>query len=355
MTADNRVRVVLRREAFTLDVDLRLPARGITGIFGASGSGKTSILRCVAGLEHPRPGFVRIAGATWQDDRIFVPAWQRRTGYVFQDSALFAHLDVRGNLEFARRRSGTNAPLDAAIELLGIAALLARRPHTLSGGERQRVAIARAIASAPRLLLLDEPLAALDLARRSEILPWLLRLRDELDLPMLYVTHSLDEVARLADTVVLLENGRVAASGAARDVLSRIDAAGMFGDEAGALLEGSVTQRDERWQLEQVAFDGGALWLRDAGLPPGRAVRLRVLARDVSIATVQPHGSSIQNILPAVVESWAPDTHPSQVMVQLRCGGSILLARITARSADSLALAPGQRVWAQVKSVALVG
>ena len=352
---DNRVRVVLRRAAFTLDVDLRLLPRGITGIFGASGSGKTSILRCVAGLEQPRPGFVRIAGETWQDEHVFVPAWQRRTGYVFQDAALFAHRDVRGNLEFARQRSGSRAPLDAAIELLGIAALLGRMPHTLSGGERQRVAIARAIASAPRLLLLDEPLAALDLARRSEILPWLLRLRDELQLPMLYVTHSLDEVARLADTVVLLEQGRVVASGDARDVLSRIDAAAMFGDEAGALLEGSVTQRDERWQLAQVAFDGGELWLRDAGLPPGRGVRLRVLARDVSIATAQPHGSSIQNILPAVVEGSAPDTHPSQVMVRLRCGGSVLLARITARAADSLALAPGQRVWAQVKSVALVG
>jgi molybdate transport system ATP-binding protein len=351
----NRVRVVLPREPFTLDVDLQLPAHGITGIFGASGSGKTSILRCVAGLETPRPGIVQVAGETWQDERVFVPPWQRRTGYVFQDAALFPHLDVRGNLEFARKRSGTHAPLDAAIELLGIAALLDRRPHTLSGGERQRVAIARAIASGPRLLLLDEPLAALDIARRGEILPWLLRLRGELSLPMLYVTHSVDEVARLADTIVLLDRGRVVASGAAPEVLSRIDASAMFGDEAGALLEGRVAQRDERWQLAQVAFDGGALWLRDTGLAVGRGVRLRVLARDVSIATAEPRGSSIQNILPATVEDAAPDAHPSQVMVRLRCGGCVLLARITARAADALALAPGQHVWAQVKSVALVG
>ncbi|HEY8047958.1 MAG TPA: molybdenum ABC transporter ATP-binding protein, partial [Ramlibacter sp.] len=347
---DMHLRIVLPRQAFTVDVDLHLPAQGITGIFGASGSGKTSILRCVAGLERARRGIVRIAGETWQDDEAFVPAWQRRTGYVFQDAALFVHLDVRGNLEFARKRSGTNASLDAAIELLGIAALLDRMPHTLSGGEKQRVAIARAIASAPRLLLLDEPLAAVDIARRNDILPWLLRLRGELQLPMLYVTHSLDEVARLADTIVLLGQGRVLATGAARDVLSRIDASAMFGDDAGALLEGAVAERDERWQLARIAFDGGSLWLRDTGLTVGRTARLRVLARDVSVATVEPHGSSIQNILPAVVEACAPDAHPSQVMVRLRCGGSVLLARVTARAADSLALAPGQRAWAQVKS-----
>jgi molybdate transport system ATP-binding protein len=351
----NRVRAVLPRAAFTLDVDLELPGHGITGVFGASGSGKTSLLRCVAGLEQPLPGVVRIAGETWQDDAAFVPAWKRRVGYVFQDAALFDHLDVRGNLEYARKRSHATAPIESPIELLGIAALLDRMPSTLSGGERQRVAIARAIASAPQLLLLDEPLAALDIARRSDILPWLMRLRDELQMPMLYVTHSIDEVARLADTLVLLDRGRVTASGPAKDVLSRIDASVMFGDEAGALLQGKVAERDGRWQLARVAFDGGDLWLRDTELAIGRAVRLRVLARDVSIATREPHGSSIQNILAATVEETAPDAHPSQVMVKLRCGRCVLLARITARAADSLALAPGQRVWAQVKSVALVG
>ena len=349
------MRAVLRRAAFTLDVDLQLPDRGITGIFGASGSGKTTLLRCVAGLERAEAGVVRVAGETWQDDATFVAPWKRAVGYVFQDANLFEHLDVRGNLEFARKRSGANAPLDAVIELLGIGALLDRTSATLSGGEKQRVAIARAIASEPKLLLLDEPLAALDLARRNEILPWLMRLRDELKLPMLYVTHSLDEVARLADTMVLLDRGQVVATGTAHDVLSRIDASAMFGDDAGALLEGTIAERDERWQLARISFDGGDLWLRDTALALGRAVRLRVLARDVSIATHEPHGSSIQNILAAVVEETAPDTHPSQVMVKLRCGSAVLLARVTARAADALALAPGQRVWAQVKSVALVG
>jgi molybdate transport system ATP-binding protein len=352
----DRIRLVLPRPGFTLDVDLQLPATGITGIFGPSGAGKTSVLRCVAGLDRAQPGLVRIAGEAWQDDGIFLPTWQRAIGYVFQEASLFEHLDVRGNLEYGRRRTRADgASLDAAVELLGIAHLLDRRPASLSGGERQRVAIARAVASAPKLLLLDEPLAALDAARRSEILPWLLRLRSELRLPMLYVTHSVDEVARLADTVVLMDRGRVAAIGPAREVLSRIDASAVLGDDAGALLEGTVAERDGHWQLARIAFEGGSLWLRDTGLATGTAVRLRVLARDVSIATREPQDTSIQNIFAASVQEIAPDAHPSQVLVRLRCGDSMLLARITARAAHSLALAPGQRAWAQVKSVALVG
>ncbi|HTH78017.1 MAG TPA: molybdenum ABC transporter ATP-binding protein [Ramlibacter sp.] len=360
MTADpvttNRIRLKLPRADYTLDIDLELPHSGITGIFGPSGAGKTSVLRCVAGLDRAQPGIVRIAGETWQDEGAFVPAWKRAVGYVFQEASLFDHFDVRGNVEYGRKRAGGDrASLDAAIELLGIAHLLDRRPASLSGGERQRVAIARAVASAPQLMLLDEPLAALDTARRHEILPWLARLRDELELPMLYVTHSIDEIARLADTVVLLDRGRVNAHGPARDVLGRIDASAMLGDEAGALLEGRVAQRDDQWQLALIAFDGGQLWLRDSGIALGRGVRLRVLARDVSIATHEPQGSSIQNTLAATIAQLEPDVHPSQVIVQLRCGDSLLLARITARAAHTLALEPGQRVWAQVKSVALVG
>jgi molybdate transport system ATP-binding protein len=352
----DHIRLVLPRAGFTLDVDLRLPVAGITGIFGPSGAGKTSVLRCVAGLDRAHPGIVRIAGETWQDERLFLAPWQRATGYVFQEPSLFDHLDVRDNVRYGLRRAHAPATsLDAAIELLGIGHLLDRRPASLSGGERQRVAIARAVASAPRLLLLDEPLAALDVARRNEILPWLLRLRRELKLPMLYVTHSIDEVVRLADNVVLMERGRVRTAGPARDVLSRTEASSLLGDDAGALLEGAVAERDERWALARIAFDGGSLWLRDSGLPVGTAVRLRVLARDVSIATHEPQGSSIQNIVAALVEEVAPDAHPSQVLVRLRCGQALLLARITARAAHALTLAPGQRAWAQVKSVALVG
>jgi molybdate transport system ATP-binding protein len=354
--SDDRIRLLLPRAGFTIDVDMALPITGITALFGPSGSGKTSVLRCVAGLERAQPGIVRIAGETWQAESAFVPPWQRAIGYVFQEASLFDHLDVRGNVEYGRKRtSAGGASLDAAIELLGIANLLDRRPASLSGGERQRVAIARAVASAPRLLLLDEPLAALDAARRNEILPWLLRLRSELRLPMLYVTHSIDEVARLADTVVLLDRGRMKTSGDTREVLVSIDASFLLGDDAGALLQGTVAERDGRWQLARIAFDGGNLWLRDTGLAAGTPVRLRVLARDVSLATHEPQGSSIQNIVAATVEEIAPDAHPSQVLVRLRCGEAVMLARITARAAHSLALGPGQRAWAQVKSVALVG
>jgi molybdate transport system ATP-binding protein len=358
--ARNRIRLKLPRGAFLLDVDVELPAAGITALFGRSGSGKTTLLRCVAGLERASAGAVQIAGERWQDEErgIFVAPWRRAIGYVFQEPSLFDHLDVRGNLEYGRRRAGALSqalPLDAAIDLLGIRDLLSRSNASLSGGERQRVAIARAVASAPRMLLLDEPLAAVDASRRNEILPWLERLRDELRLPMLYVTHSFDEAARLADSVVVLEAGRVLAAGPTHKVLARIDASALFGDDAGAVLAGEVVERDERWMLSRVAFAGGSLWLPGSGVAVGRGVRLRVLARDVSIATHEPQGTSIQNVLPATVDSIAADTHPSQVMVRLRCGESVLLARITARAADALSLAPGQAVWAQVKSVALVG
>ncbi|WP_053076694.1 molybdenum ABC transporter ATP-binding protein [Caenimonas sp. SL110] len=362
MTAQpNCVQVTLVRPAFTLHASFEPPVRGITAIFGASGSGKTTLLRCIAGLERAHDAVVRIAGRTWQDDsrKLFVPVWQRPIGYVFQEASLFDHLDVRGNLAFAdKRASGVDrkqVALDEAIDLLGIAHLLRRRTHELSGGERQRVAIARALASQPQLLLLDEPLASLDHARRQEILPWLERLRDELHIPMLYVTHAADEVARLADTLVVLELGVVKASGPTGEVLARIDSPVVVGDDAGALLEGRVEERDERWHLMRVGFAGGSLWLRDSGLPVGQAVRMRVLARDVSVALETPQASSIQNVLPCTIEAMAPDAHPSQVMLRLTVGKASLLARITARAADALSLAPGQQVWAQVKSAALVG
>ena len=352
-----QVRVRLPRPGFTLAADLQLPASGITAIFGPSGSGKTTLLRCVAGLERAADAHIVVAGEAWDDSArgLHLPTHRRALGYVFQEASLFDHLDVAGNLQFAHRRAGREAaPLEPLIELLAIAPLLDRRPHVLSGGERQRVAIARALATQPRLLLLDEPLAAVDLARRREILPWLERLRDELRIPMLYVTHSGDEVARLADHLVVLEAGQVRASGPLAETLARTDLAALPGEEAGALLHGEIGERDARWQLAEVRFAGGALWIPDAGLAPGHAVRVRVLARDVSVALAPPGASSIQNVLPCEVRAVAPAGHPSQVLVQLACGDSILLARITARAADALALAPGVRAWAQIKSAALV-
>ena len=354
----DRIRLRLARPAFTLEVDLALPGQGVTALFGPSGSGKTTLLRCVAGLERARDGgvhgLVQLGGECWQDDArdLFVPTWQRSIGYVFQEASLFEHLDVAGNLRFGLARGAAargTAALDAAVELLGIAPLLGRRVQQLSGGERQRVAIARALVTEPRVLLLDEPMASLDAARKQEILPWLERLRDELAIPMLYVSHSADEVARLARTLVVLEAGRVRAAGPVEQVFADLDAPGADG----VLLFGRVAEVDPRYALVRVAFDGGSLWLRDEGLPAGQAVRVRVRARDVSVTLEEPQRTSIQNHWRAVVEAVEPDRHPSQVRVRLRCGGSMLVAHITRRALDGLDLGPGRAVWAQVKSAAL--
>jgi molybdate transport system ATP-binding protein len=316
------------------------------------------LLRCVAGLERTPGALISIAGETWQDDDagVYLPTWQRPLGYVFQEASLFEHLTVRGNLQFGLKRTqgGDRSALSAAIDLLGIGALLERKTNQLSGGERQRVAIARALATQPRLLLLDEPLAALDHARRQDILPWLERLRDELKIPMLYVTHSSDEVARLADTLVVLDAGQVKACGPVAEVLAGLDIPVVLGEDAGALLTATIEVRDERWHLAQLKFKGGGLWVRDTGLPLGSQVRVRVLARDVSIALGKPAHTSIQNLLSCEVQAIGPDTHASQSLVQLRCGEFVLLARVTSRAVDELQLTPGMQVWAQVKSVALV-
>lgn len=359
MTRALQVRLQLPRADFLLDVDLRLPGSGITVLFGPSGSGKTSILRCVAGLERARGARVAVGEETWQDDaaRIFVPTHRRALGYVFQEASLFAHLDVGGNLDFGRKRIPSPEAartLADAIELLGIGHLLGRQVAQLSGGERQRVAIARALATMPRLLLLDEPLAALDAARRQEILPWLEKMHLELKLPMLYVTHSADELARLADHVVMLEQGSVRAAGPVDEVLLSLHGPVASGEDAGALVHGAVAGRSAQWQLIRVDFDGGALWLRDSGIEVGSEVRLRILARDVSLTTREPVDTSIQNHFPCVVESIAVDSHPSQVLLRLRCGETVLLARITRRALSDLKLEQGSRAWAQVKSVALL-
>ncbi|HYF20405.1 MAG TPA: molybdenum ABC transporter ATP-binding protein [Ramlibacter sp.] len=356
-----RLQLRLARADFTLDVDLQLPAQGIAAIVGPSGCGKTTLLRCAAGLE-PAQGLVDIDGECWQSTAqgLFRPTWQRPLGYVFQEASLFDHLDVAGNIAYAQRRTGTGAvggqAVEATLDLLGIRHLLGRRPWQLSGGERQRVAIARALATQPRLLLLDEPLASLDAPRRREILQWLEGLRDHGRVPMLYVTHAMEEAARLADTLVVLDRGRVQACGPLAQTLARTDLPLAQGEEAGALLNGRVLERDARWQLARVDFGSGSLWVRDDGLAGGQAVRVQVLARDVSVALEPPPPatSSIQNLLPCTVEALAPGAHASQVLVQLRCGEQLLLARITARAADALRLAPGVPAWAQVKSAALV-
>lgn len=358
MSADSGLHLQLRlqRQDFCLDVDLHLPGQGITVLFGPSGSGKSTLLRCVAGLERAARGRLRVAGEVWLDGSRSLPTHRRAVGYVFQEGTLFAHLDVAGNLEYARRRSGatTRLPLPALIELLDIGALLARRPETLSGGERQRVCIAQALASNPHVLLMDEPLAALDQARKRELLPYLDRLHQQAAIPLLYVTHDPAEAIHLGDHLVLLQHGRAVASGPLASVLASHGEAITPDDAQGTVLDGVVGARDTAWHLLRVDVPGAALWVPDNGLAPGHTVRVRVLARDVSLARERPEGSSILNVLPGEVQAIDDDAHPGLLNVQLRVAAATWRARVTRRSAAALELAPGLAVWLQVKSVALL-
>jgi molybdate transport system ATP-binding protein len=347
-----------RYGGFTLDVDLNLPGKGVTALFGPSGCGKTTLLRCMAGLTRASQGQLTVQGAVWQDAAHFMPTHQRPLGYVFQDAGLFAHLSVRRNLLYGQMRvspAQRRISLDSMVELLGLGALLERMPQGLSGGERQRVAIARALLTSPRLLLMDEPLAALDVARKQEFLPYLERLHDELDMPVVYVSHAPDEVARLADHIVVLQDGRAVAAGPLTETLARLDLPIHLGEDAGVVLHAVVVERDTAWHLARVEFAGGSLWVRDGGQALGQVVRVRILARDVSIALQPVTGVSIQNCLCATVEQIAGDDHPALALLRLRMGASPLLARLTQRSVASLVLAPDQAVWVQIKAVALIG
>ncbi|MHB1299953.1 MAG: molybdenum ABC transporter ATP-binding protein [Burkholderiales bacterium] len=346
----------LDRKDFTLQVDLSLPSRGVTALFGPSGSGKTTLLRCMAGLEHAPDGYLSVAGEIWQDGGYFLPTHKRPLGYVFQEASLFPHLDIQRNLEYGMRRTGIRRiELDGAIELLGIAHLLKRRPENLSGGERQRVAIARALLVNPGILLMDEPLAALDLARKQEILPYLEKLHEELEIPILYVSHSPDEVARLADHIVVLDKGRAVAQGPLSETLARLDLPIRLGEDAGVVIEAVIGARDEAWHLIRADFSGGELWVRDNGMPVGRSVRVRILARDVSLALTHQEHTSILNLLQGKVMEIADDAHPAQSLVRVEVGGTPIVSRLTKRSAASLGLAPGQPVRVQIKTVALIG
>lgn len=357
------VRFRLARPGFTLDVDLDLPGQGVSALFGPSGCGKTTLLRCIAGLERVAGARLVVGGEVWQDEATWRAPHQRNIGMVFQDTRLFAHLSVYDNLRYGQRRVGVQAAqgLDAVIELLGLAPLLARYPAHLSGGERQRVAIGRALALRPGVLLMDEPLSALDGARRREVLPYLERLRAELAMPMVYVSHAGDEVARLADHLVVMEAGQVLASGPLAPTLARLDLPIRLADDAAVVLQAQVGERDEHWQLSRLDLPGAALWTREVGLPLGSTVRVSVQARDVGLSLAPLVGSSVGNQWPVTVRELGEDSHPGLVLAQVQLGhgeaalGSpLLLARLTRRSAHGLGLAPGMPLWAQVKTVALL-
>jgi molybdate transport system ATP-binding protein len=365
MSSELQLTARLERPGFVLDVDLRLPARGVSVLFGPSGSGKTSCLRVLAGLEPHAQGVVRVDGEVWQDSaqRVMRPVHQRALGYVFQEASLFDHLNVRDNLMFGFQRTPPaqrRHAWDHGLELLGIAHLLDRSPLDLSGGERQRVAMARALATSPRVLLMDEPLAAIDAARKNEILPWLEQLHERLDIPVVYVTHSSDELARLADHVVLLNEGRALCSGPVMELMTRLDLPLARGDAAAALIETNVVAHSPEECLSELAFDGGRLLLPQAGntaLPKGTPVRVRIHARDVSLSLQAPMQSSVLNVLSATVVDVVDDS-PGQVLVGLQLGQGArpvrLLSRISLLSARRLGITPGQAVFAQIKGVAMV-
>lgn len=359
MTASNSIRASFQCAfpEFSLDVDLTLPGTGITALFGHSGCGKTTLLRCMAGLQHSY-GSMTVLGKPWQTHNMALPVHQRPLAYVFQDTHLFPHLNVRKNLEFGYRRipvARRQIGFDDAVHWLGLEPHLERMPARLSGGERQRVAIARALLTSPQLLLMDEPLSALDLASKQDILPYLERLRDQLAIPIIYVSHSTSEVARLADHIVMLEAGRVKAQGPLKETLAQTDNPFRLDDNAGVLLVGTISEMDEQWHLALFRFDGGQLWLRtDARLQPGTRVRVRVMARDISLALSANPDQSIQNVLPATIDQIDGSVAPGISLVRILAGPTPFLSRVTSRSIARLGLVPGMKVWMQIKSVALL-
>ena len=343
----------LTRGDFRLDVELRLPARGTSVVFGPSGCGKSTLLRAIAGLEPHTTGVLRVAGQCWQDASTCLPAHRRAVGMVFQHSGLLPHLSVRDNLRYGWKRAGAaTSLLDDWIERLALTPLLARKPDSLSGGERQRVALARAMACAPKLLLLDEPLSALDAPRRAEILPFLEAVRRDAGIPLLYVTHAVEEVARLADHLVLLEAGKAVAHGPALELLNRPDMPLVLRDDAGVVLEAWVIERDHHGLLS-LHTAVGVLHAHGPAHPAGTPLRVRIQARDVSLALQQHEDTSLLNLLPATLLDLA-ELAGGQIQARLNAGGHPLLARISHRSVERLQLQPGMALWAQIKAVALL-
>jgi molybdate transport system ATP-binding protein len=343
-------------DGFALAAEFTAPDAGVTAIFGPSGCGKSTVLAAVAGLLRPQSGRIAVDGVALLDTdrRVFVPPERRRCAVVFQDARLFPHLSVETNLRYGLRRAPRDAAgpgLDEVVALLSLAPLLARRPGRLSGGERQRVALGRALLARPRLLLMDEPLAALDHARRGEVLPFLARLRDAARIPILYVTHALDEVDALADRLVLMGNGRVLAEGQVEALAARTDLPLAVRRDAGSLIACTIAAHDVQRGLTRLRFDGGEFLLPLRTEPVGSLARIRLRARDVAVATEPPRGISTQNILAATLLSIRPTTVPEEVFLQLEVGATAMLARVTRDSVSRLGLEPGMTLWAVVKAV----
>lgn len=352
-------RFAVDRGGFQLKVDLELPAQGVSALFGHSGSGKTTCLRAMAGLEKLPGGFFQVGDQVWQDDQkgIFIPPHQREIGYVFQEASLFPHLSVEKNLEFGYRRMPEHKrqvqPNDV-IKLLGLGSLLNRPPQALSGGERQRVAVARALLTSPELLLMDEPLSALDEGLKQEILPYLEQLHQQLSIPVVYVSHASDEVIRLADYLVLLEQGRVVDEGNLSKLMLKHGSDNVFSDGASTLIEGQVSHRQNEY-LTDIEFGSLVLRVTQRGLTPGTDIRCRIYASDVSLCLNKPTETSIVNRYPATVVKLEPALKPGEMMATLElAAGQFLLAQVSKYSIYQLGIEVGEHLWAQVKSVAVL-
>ena len=351
------VDVTLRRGTFGLSARFESDS-GVTVLFGRSGSGKTTLLNAIAGLVRPEAGRIAVGGEVFFDAArsVCLPPQKRRIGYVFQEGLLLPHLSVRNNLGYGRfftPEADRYVDFDRVVTLLDLGNLLDRRARHLSGGEKQRVAIGRALLASPRLLLMDEPLASLDAPRKGEILHYVERLKDEMRIPIVYVSHAIEEVTRLADTLVLVSNGKVTGVGSVPELSARLDLRTQIGRfEGGAVIDATVAGQDLASGLARLAFDGGELLTTDIDALVGERVRVRIRARDVSIALEKPRGISVLNCLPGIVAELGDD-RGSSVDVRIAVGPTSIIARITRHSAIQLGLAPGGEVFALVKAVSL--
>lgn len=345
------------QSSFRLEVCCKIPEAGVTAIYGKSGSGKTTLLNCIAGLQAADAGSQIInRGDVWQSDQRFVPPWQRNIGFVFQDARLFPHLNVSENLNYAvsRRHSESNISFANVVDWLELKSLLNRPATQLSAGQKQRVAIARALLSSPTLLLLDEPLVNLDHGARAQCLHYLQRLREKIDLPMLYVSHDMEEVSQLADNLILLEEGKVAALGSVVDLCARLDTRLSHDEQAATILLGTLKNHDTEYGLSELDVEGTPLFVAQLPEIIGAQYRLRIPARDISICRKRPQASSILNILPVELTQ-IEETTGTRVLLKLAFGQQFLLARITRKSVAELNLQIGDSLYAQIKSVALLG
>ncbi len=349
-----------KEHRFCLDVNLQIPISGISVIYGASGSGKTTLLRCIAGLEKPSKGLFCIGSDIWQDDKTFLLAHQRPLGYVFQEASLFPHLTAKQNLDYAIKRASNRVmehDYQNILSVMDIKQLLNAYPDNLSGGEQQRVAIARALLTQPKILLMDEPLSALDSQRKSEIMPYLEKLTQNLDrpLPILYVTHSLDEVSRLADHIFVMQQGQLIKQGKLQDLLPTLnhqDTAST--DRLGVVFKCKVVKQDNSWHLNKVSFENNELWIHAKHLQIGDKLRVRILAKDISIALSNHLDSSILNRLNCEIAEINSDKDDAYCLVKLKLNNCSLIAQLTNKSVAKLKLTIGMKVWAQIKSVAII-